>query len=131
VILSLRVLIVEDEFLIALNTECVLLDSGFQVTGIATSYETAVSMAERTRPDLVLMDIVLDSERDGVDAAIEISRRFGIPVVFTSANQDSGNVRRAKAMDVAGWVPKPYSSEKLLEAIRNVGSGLQSSDAPR
>ena len=97
-----------------------LQDAGFEVTGIATSFETAVSLVEQTRPDLVLMDIVLASERDGVDAAVEIRKRFGTPAVFTSANQDSDNIGRAEAAKPAGWVPKPYSPERLLEMIRTI-----------
>ena len=66
------------------------------------------------------MDIVLGSERDGVEAAVEIRNRFEIPTVFTSANHDGGNRERAKAAEPAGWLPKPYSSERLLQMIRAV-----------
>lgn len=85
---------------------------------LATSFETAISLAERSRLDLVLMDIVLDSERDGVDAAIEIRKRLGAPCLFTSANSDEANRTRAKAADPVGWLPMPYSSERLLQTIQ-------------
>ena len=116
--MSLRVLIVEDEFLIAWNAESVLQDAGIEVAGIATSFETAISLAEQTRPDLVLMDIVLASERDGVDAAIEFRKRLGTPCLFTSANHDADNRTRANAADPAGWLPKPYASDRLVQPIR-------------
>lgn len=68
------------------------------------------------------MDIVLASERDGVEAALEIRRRFGIPAVLASANHDDGNRARAVAADPAGWLPKPYSSERLLNTIRAIAA---------
>ena len=64
------------------------------------------------------MDIVLSSNRDGVDAAIEIRERFGIGSLFTSGNQDAENMNRAKAADPAGWLPKPYATERLIQAVR-------------
>lgn len=113
-----RILIVEDEFLIALTAEEALLAEGFEVVGVAATYEQALSIAERERPDLVLMDIRLASVRDGVEAAIEIRRRFGLASLFTSANQDPENVARAQPAEPAGWLPKPYAIEKLVEAVR-------------
>ena len=114
----MRILIVEDEYLIALTAEMWLRDAGFEVIGPASSFESAVALAEQTRPDLVLMDIVLASERDGVDAALTIRERFGIGSLFTSANQDTENMERAKAADPAGWLPKPYATERLIQAVR-------------
>lgn len=112
-----RILIVEDEFLIAMALEDMLLAMGYAVVGIATTYETAVALAAEKRPALVLMDIRLASERDGIDAAIEIHRTLGVPSLFTSANIDPDNMDRAKAAIPAGWVPKPYSPEVLNEAV--------------
>ena len=60
---------------------------------------------------------VLGSGRDGVDAAIEIRRRFGIASLFMSANQDPHTVARAEAADPVGWLPKPYAIETLLAAV--------------
>lgn len=113
-----RILIVEDEFLIALTAEEALLAEGFDVVGVAATFEQAMDIAEREHPDLVLMDIRLASARDGVDAAIEIRRRFGLASLFTSANQDPENVARAQAAEPAGWLPKPYAIESLVAAVR-------------
>ena len=112
-----RILIVEDEFLIALSTEEALLAEGFDVVGVAATFEQALSIAERERPDLVLMDIRLASSRDGVDTAIEIRRRFGLASLFTSANQDPENVARAQVAEPVGWLPKPYNIESLIAAV--------------
>lgn len=113
-----RILIVEDEFLIALSAEEALVSEGFEVVGVAATFEVAVGLAESERPDLVLMDIRLASALDGVEAAIEIRRRFGLASLFTSANQDPENVARAQAADPVGWLPKPYAIESLVEAVR-------------
>lgn len=112
-----RILIVEDEFLIALALEDTLVAAGHAVVGIAATFDQALALAGETRPALVLMDIRLASERDGIDAAIEIQRTFGIRSLFTSANIDPDNVQRAKAASPVGWVPKPYSPEVLAEAV--------------
>src|SRR5262245_43867388 len=86
---ALRILIVEDEFYIALDIEALLLGFGHSAVGIAVSADQAVSLTERERPDLVLMDIRLVGRRDGIDAADEIFSRFGIRSVFVTAHTDA------------------------------------------
>ncbi len=113
-----RVLIVEDEFLIAVDAEDVLRNAGIDVVGIAATFEEAVDLGERMRPDLVLMDIHLASPKDGIEAADEIRRRFGIPSLFTSANHDEATMNRAKPADPVAWLPKPYTPEALVRATR-------------
>jgi len=113
-----RVLIVEDEFLIALDAEDALRDAGLDVVGIAATFEDAVDFGERMRPDLVLMDIRLASPKDGIEAAVEIRRRFGIPSMFTSANHDEATMKRAEPADPVAWLPKPYTPEALVKATR-------------
>jgi len=112
-----RILIVEDEFLIAFALEDMLISAGYVVVGIAATYEQALALAGETRPSLVLMDIRIASDRDGVDAAIDIHRNFDIRSLFTSANNDSDNVERANAANPLGWLPKPYSPEGLTKAV--------------
>ena len=112
-----RILIVEDEFLIAIAAEEALLAAGFEVVGIADSYEAALGMADALRPDLALMDIRLKSDKDGIDTATELRQRHDIPSIFTSGNQDPANVTRAAACRPAAWLPKPYSDEQLVEMV--------------
>jgi CheY-like chemotaxis protein len=121
-----RILVVEDEFLIALTVEDVLAAAGYDVVGIAATYEEAVALAERTRPELVLMDIRLASSRDGIEAAIAIRERFDIPALFVSANLDPENRGRAAPAAPAGWLSKPYSPEKLRAAV---AAALRAPDA--
>lgn len=114
----LRILIVEDEWFIAIESEAVLRDAGFAVVGIAVSADEAVAMAERHAPDLVLMDIRLIGARDGVDAAREIRSRFGIASLFATAHSEEAVRREAEAASPAGWLAKPFTDAQLLGAVR-------------
>lgn len=112
-----RILIVEDEFIIAMAAEEALRSVGHDVIGPVTTCEDAIRCADEARPDLVVMDIRLASQRDGMDAAIEIRNRFGIGAIFTSANQDPIAIARAQDASPLGWLPKPYSLEQLIEIV--------------
>lgn len=116
-----RLLIVEDEFLIALALEEALNSAGYETVGICARFEDAVTLAGSTRPDVVLMDIRLASERDGIDAAIEIKKSFGIASVFMSGNLDAQNVARAAEAEPIGWLSKPYPMDQLLTFLARLG----------
>lgn len=112
-----RVLIVEDNWLVAVEMEAALEDAGYEVVGVAVSAEEAVQTCNAKHPDLVLMDIRLLGPRDGVDAAIEIRDRFGIGSIFVSAHDD-GDVRaRAEAARPLGWIVKPVTSSELIRSL--------------
>lgn len=113
-----RLLLVEDDFLILMEMERVLADAAFVVVGIASSADEAVHMAREERPDLAVMDIRLIGKRDGVDAAIEIFKETGIRCLFASAHNDADTRQRANAAQPLGWLPKPYSPEALVQAVR-------------
>jgi len=113
-----RVLIVEDEFFVAMDAEDSLTDAGFQVIGIAATADAAVALAESQAPDIVLMDIRLVGARDGIEAAAEIRDRFGIPSVFATAQSDPVTRRRAEAVGPLGWLAKPYTRREVSEALR-------------
>jgi len=117
---DLRILIVEDEFLIALELESSLLDAGYRVVGIAVTAKEAVAMARSEQPDLVIMDIRLADRSDGVDAAVELFDTFGIRSIFASAHADAETRKRAAPAKPIGWVQKPYSGEALIRLIREV-----------
>ena len=112
-----QVLIVEDEFFVALDLETTLQGAGFEVVGVANNAVDAVRLAEAHKPSVILMDVRLAGERDGVDAAIEIFERFGIRSIFASAHNDPGTMARASRANAAGWLAKPYSSQSLLAAV--------------
>ena len=113
-----QVLIVEDEFFVALDLETTLQGAGFKVVGVANNAVDAVRLAEVHKPSVIIMDVRLAGERDGIDAAIEIFERFGIRSVFASAHHDVGTRDRATRANAAGWLAKPYSSDALLAVVK-------------
>jgi PAS domain S-box-containing protein len=112
-----RILVVEDEAVVALDIRSRLNKLGYAVPGIADSGEEAIRLAEETRPDLVLMDIRLKGEMDGVEAAAHIRARLDIPVVFLTAYADEVTVQRAKISGPFGYLRKPLVDRELQTAI--------------
>ena len=86
---------------------------GHVVVAVAVSADQAVTLAERERPDVVLMDIRLNGSRDGIDAAEEIRRRLGIGSIFVTANTDPQTRRRAEAVQPLGFLEKPLTEQRL------------------
>ena len=111
------ILVVEDEGLVALEIQSRLEKSGYTVGGVAHDGETAVAKAGETRPDLILMDIRLKGEMDGIAAAGKIRERFGLPVVYLTAHTDPATLERAKVVDPFGYVVKPFETRSLTVAI--------------
>lgn len=111
------ILLVEDDFLVSMEMETGLEEAGYEVAGIAATAEDAVALAAERRPALVVMDIRLAGDRDGVDAALEIYRTLGIRSIFASAHGDTQTRARAEAARPLGWVAKPYRVETLLKAV--------------
>lgn len=124
---NLRILIVEDDALVALGIRCTLEDLGYEVCGIAASEPEAVRLAEETRPDVTLMDIRLKGTVDGIDAARRIRNEFGIRSVYLSAYTDHQTMTRVTATYPLGFVQKPYSASQLKNALelaaRRLGTG--------
>jgi CheY-like chemotaxis protein len=119
---SLRVLVVEDEFFISLHTQKLLQVLGHTVVAIAVSAEQAVSIAEKEKPDVVLMDIRLVGPRDGIDTAEEIRRRFGIDSIFVTANSDPETRQRAEAIKPLGFLEKPLTEHRLRIGLTRLAS---------
>jgi two-component system, response regulator PdtaR len=113
-----RVLIVEDDFLIAMQAEAALLDAGFSVSGVATTAEEAVAMAREHQPALVIMDIRLAGRRDGVEAAGDLFRELGLRCVFATAHDDLQTRTRAEPFAPLGWLSKPYTMASLISLVR-------------
>ncbi|MBY5713305.1 response regulator [Rhizobium leguminosarum] len=114
----MRILIVEDEFLIALELEYRLRDAGFEVIGIAATAGEALSIATSDRPALAIMDIRLADRTDGIQAAIELNATLGVRSIFASAHADAETRKSAAAASPIGWLQKPYPAEALINLIR-------------
>jgi diguanylate cyclase (GGDEF)-like protein/PAS domain S-box-containing protein len=112
-----RLLIVEDEKIIALDLQHRLERFGYSVVGMAIDQASATSLARETKPDLVLMDIMLAGGDDGVAAALQIRRETGIPVIFITAYTDEATVERAKEVEPAGYILKPFKERELYTTI--------------
>ena len=108
-----RVLVVEDELIIAMDIECLLRELGHEVVGHASSGEQAIELVDQLRPDLVLMDVHLAGEMDGISAAQAIRARANIACIFLSAFNDGENVERSKAARPAGYLAKPFEEHDL------------------
>ena len=115
-----KILIVEDNLILALELEDTLREAGFDVIGVAATADQAISLAAEHRPALAIMDIRLPGKRDGIDAAIALRESYGIRSVFASAHSAPDMRERAKAVQPAGWMTKPYSMSRLVELVREV-----------
>ena len=120
---ALRVLIVEDQYFVAVDCELQLRSVGIDCVGLATTAAEAIDIAEREHPDFVLMDIRLASVADGVDAAVVLYERFGIRCIFASAHADPTTRKLAERAHPLGWLDKPYTGGQLVATVREcVGS---------
>ncbi len=113
-----RILIVEDEAVTALDLSGELRRMGYEVCGMADSFETAVQAAERERPDLVLMDVRLRDGGDGVEAASRICAAHETAIVFLSAHSDDATLARALSVVPFGYLVKPFRARELKAAIQ-------------
>ncbi len=113
-----KILIVEDESIIAEDISDSLISRGYSITGIVYSGEEAIEHAAEFRPDLVLMDVNLQGEIDGITAAEEIRARFQIPVVYLTAYADENTLRRVNATKPFGYIVKPFEEKNLHTTIQ-------------
>jgi two-component system, response regulator PdtaR len=112
-----RVLVVEDDILLAMDVEEALEIAGYDVVGIAARCSSAVDLAEARSPELAVMDVRLAGVRDGIETATIIRERFDIPSIFATAQPESELDGRADAALPRGWVKKPYQRWQLVEAV--------------
>ncbi len=108
-----RVLIVEDESIVAMDLKNSLKILGYEVVGTAATGEEAIARANETRPDLVLMDIMLKGDMDGVQASEAIRSRHDIPIIFLTACADDSTLQRAKVTEPLGYLLKPFDEWEL------------------
>lgn len=110
---NLSILIVEDEGIIAEDLARKVRQLGYDVAGTTATGEEAVKLARQLRPSLVLMDIRLAGEMDGIEAAQEIHRQCDLPVLFLTAHSDAGTVERARQTGAFGYILKPFDNRDL------------------
>ncbi len=115
---TFRILIVEDEGIVALQIKHELEQFGHAVTGICNSGEKALESVEAVRPDLVLMDIKLSGVMDGVETAGILSARHDLPIVFLTAHSEEAMLERASDTEPYGYIVKPFDTTDLQVGIR-------------
>jgi CheY-like chemotaxis protein len=108
-----KILVVEDEFIVAFELKGALEGMGYAVCGMVSSGEEAIDLAEREQPDCVLMDVSLKGEMDGIEAARHIRARFGTRIAFLSGYPAEEMMRRAADVQPIGFFVKPLEYKKL------------------
>ncbi len=112
-----RIFIVEDNSFVALDLKKKLMRSNYEVTGIAVSSQSALQKIAEEVPDLVIMDIYLIGDRDGIETAIEIEKKYNIPILYLTSYVDDDTVHRAAATEPVGYLVKPVRSTQLKITI--------------
>jgi len=115
--LKTRIMVVEDEEIVAEDIGRSLLDLGYAVTSKVSSGKEAIRMAQETKPDLILMDIVIKGDIDGIETAKQIKTLFDIPVVYLTAFSDEKTLERAKITAPFGYIIKPFRERELHISI--------------
>ncbi|ERT08847.1 his Kinase A domain protein [Lyngbya aestuarii BL J] len=115
---EIKVLIVEDELLIAKGLARKLQKLGYTVVGIVSFGDKALEQVRETQPDLVLMDIVIKGEMDGIETAEKINECFNIPVIYVTAYADDSTLERAEQTGSYGYILKPYKDRELHATIK-------------
>ncbi len=112
------ILVVEDENIVAKDIQISLRKLGYAVPAIATSGRAAIDKAAEISPDLVLMDIHLKGDMDGVEAGKELHTRFNVPVIYLTAYSDENTLERAKLTEAVGYLLKPFKARELHTMIQ-------------
>jgi signal transduction histidine kinase len=114
---KLKILVVEDERIVARDLQVRLTNLGYQLSGSASSKREAVDSARQSRPDLVLMDIRLNGAPDGIEAANELRAEFNLPVIYLTGHSDNATLSRARMTEPFGYILKPFENRELVAAI--------------
>ncbi len=112
-----RVLIVEDDMIISLVIENMVKELGHEVVGKATSGDEAIRLASDESPDLVLMDIRLKGEMDGIEAVTEIKQNINTSVIYLTGNSDRVNYERARETEFIDLITKPFTISDLTRSL--------------
>ncbi len=112
-----KILVVESEAIVAKDIQNTLKSLGYDVPAIALSGEEAINKSEEIHPDLVIMDIILKGDMDGIDTAEKICNHINIPVVYLAAYMDEKTLQRAETTGPFGYILKPFEERELHTTI--------------
>ncbi len=114
---KIRILIVEDESIVAIDLKKTLQNLNYEVIDIARTAEKAIKLSLEKIPDLILMDIMLEGEMTGIDAALEIRKHKDIPIIYLTAYANQSTLSQAKVTEPFGYILKPFDEKNLLSTI--------------
>ena len=113
----IKILVVEDEMIIAAKISMQLTSLGYEVTGILPRGEQAIQQVKENKPDIILLDINLKGQLDGIETAVQIQQFAQIPIIYLTANSDEATFNRAKPTKPYAFISKPFKQLDLQRAI--------------
>jgi CheY-like chemotaxis protein len=126
-----KVLVVEDEGIVAMNTKLSLIGMGYEVLPIAISGSSAIKIALAEKPDVVLMDIRLRGKADGIETTKSLKEKMDVPIIYVTAHTDENTVARANETNPSALLQKPVDDKTLEKAIKKaLGSKLSQKRKP-
>jgi len=111
---EIRILIVEDEPVIATNLSMYLNNNDFSVSGVAYDFEEAVTQLQQNTPDAAILDIGMENNDDGINLAEIINSKYRIPFIFVTSYADKETLQKAKRVEPSGYIVKPFNEKTLL-----------------
>lgn len=114
---EIRIVVVEDEVLIAKHIENILNKENYNVVGVAHDYDSALDYIKNRSPDFLILDISLDGDKDGIQLAQIVKEKFDIPFMFLTALGDKATLDRAKRVNPSGYIIKPFTPRDLISSI--------------
>ena len=118
--MSKRILVAEDDMIIQMFISRVLTNAGFEVVAEARNNEQVLEMAKEHKPELILLDIGLDGEKDGIQTAIELKEIMDVPFMFLTGNSDEATIEKAKKCNPVGFTFKPIDEVRLVKEINKL-----------
>jgi DNA-binding LytR/AlgR family response regulator len=115
--MSKKVLIVEDDPILGDEIDAIISDAGYETVGVARSAHEALEILGRTEPDLILLDIELEGDVDGVMLAEKVNESYGIPFVYLTSYTDKVTIDRVKRTHPAGFIEKPFTKRSIISNI--------------
>ena len=114
---KVNILVVEDEIIVSKDIQNSLIRLGYNIVGSAASGEKAIEVAISEKPDLILMDIMLKGEMNGIEAAEKIKEKLNVPIIFLTAYAEDSTLSKAKLVEPYGYILKPFKEIDLKTAI--------------
>ena len=112
-----KILIVEDESIVALDIKRILTNLQYEVTNMASDYFSAIESVEKNKPDIILMDVNLGKGKDGIETAKEIQINYNIPIIYITAYSDENTINRAISTNPMGYLLKPFKKDEIKSII--------------